>query len=421
MNFLLSRPETSKEFNRRLVLNQIRQHGGIARSDIVRLTGLSKATVSAIVAELIETGLVVENGNQNSPVGRPRIALALVPDANFAVGAELTDEECRIVLVNLHAEPVRRVSRPVVTADLTVASLLPLLEACVAEATAGIDQSRILALGVCIPGIVNSPQGVVTYSVIVPWQNVALGEALSTCFTYPVAVFSRGTAATWGERWYGAGKAAENLLYIRIGSGIVGGLVLHGQPYLGHHFGAGELGHVMVDPDGLRCRCGNRGCLATVATTGALLNRVRHLLHIVPSDTPADALRWKVQHQPDCLTLADVVAAADTGNRVAIQAFAEVGRWVSIAAAAAVNLLNLEMLIVGGPLASAGDHLLQPLRAELAQRTLPIHLAQLLVVASLLKEDAPAIGAASLVLHEFMSPLQPAITPALSSDGVSLF
>ncbi|MEZ4728958.1 MAG: ROK family transcriptional regulator [Caldilineaceae bacterium] len=421
MNFLLSRPETSKEFNRRLVLNQIRQHDGIARSDIVRLTGLSKATVSAIVADLMETGLVVENGNQNSPVGRPRIALALVPDANFAVGVELTDEECRVVLVNLHAEPVRRVSRPVANADLTVASLLHLLESCVAEVTAGIDQQRILALGVCIPGIVNPPQGVVTYSVILPWQNVALGEALSACFAYPVAVFSRGTAATWGERWYGAGKAVENLLYIRVGSGIVGGLVLHGQPYLGRHFGAGELGHVTVDPDGLRCRCGNRGCLATVATTGALLNRVRHLLQTAPSNAPADGLWQKVQQQPDDLTLTDVVMAANTGNQVAIQAFAEVGRWVGVATAAAVNLLNLEMLIVGGPLARAGEHLLQPLRAELAQRTLPIHLAQLLVVTSVLKEDAPAIGAASLVLHELMSPLQPAITPALSSDGVSLF
>lgn len=417
MTSLLSRAETGKEFNRRLVLKQIRHHAGISRSDIVRLTGLSKATVSAIVAELIETGLVVENGNQNPPVGRPKISLALVADANYALGAELTDEGCRVVLVNLDAKPIRQIFRPVLSPDLGADTLVRLLAECVVEAIAGIDTTRILGLGVCVPGIVDPTKGMVTYSVILPWKDVALGEALKHRFPFPVAVFSRGSAATWGERWYGAGQDANNLLYLRVGSGIVGGLVINGQPYLGRDFGAGELGHVTVQPDGPLCRCGNRGCLATVATTGALLNRVRQLLR----EDPANALWSAAQNHLDNLTLLDVAPAAEASNPIALQAFAEVGRWLAVALASVVNLLNLEMVIIGGPMARAGDHLLHPLKRELAQRALPTHLDRMPVVASVLKEDAPAVGAASLVLHELMEPLQTPPTSALSSDRVSLF
>jgi predicted NBD/HSP70 family sugar kinase len=413
---LLSKAETGKEFNRRLVLKQIRQQAGISRSDIVRLTGLGKATISAIVGELIEAGLVIESGNQNPSVGRPKISLTFVANANFALGAELTDEGCRVVLVNLDAKPLRQSFRPVVVQNLAVSTLLQLLVECVAEVTAGIDVTRILALGVCVPGIVNPPKGVITYSVILPWKDVDLGAALRQHFPFPVAVFSRGSAATWGERWYGAGKEVSNLLYLRVGSGIVGGLVINGQPYLGSEFGAGELGHITVDPQGPLCRCGNRGCLATLATTNALLNRVRQLLR---EDT-GNAL-WRDIQTLDTLELQAVIRAAETGNPIAAQGLAEVGQWLALAVASVVNLLNLEMVIIGGPLARAGNYLLAPLQRELAQRALPTHLSHLQVVASVLKEDAPAVGAASLVLHELMEPFQSALLPALSDNRISLF
>ncbi len=414
MSFPLVNLDSGKQpnrYNQRLVLDLIRQRTHLSRSDLVRMTGLSKATVSAIVAELIEHGLVQETGNQNTQIGRPRVSLSLVSDANFALGAEVTTEECRVVLTNLHAEPIKRVARPILTSDLSVTALLDILEECVTSVTEGVDPARILALGVCIPGIVDSAAGVVTLSVILPWKNVALAQELRQRFAFPIAVFSRGNAATWGERWYGAGRDVDNLLYVRVGTGIVSGLVMHGQPYLGRNYGAGELGHMTVQPDGVLCRCGNRGCLATVATTDALLNRVRQLLR---NDTD-NGLWATMQHNFDHLTLTDVVTAVAAENPVAQQALAEVGRWLGVALASVINLLNLEMIIVGGPMALAGDYLLVPLQNELAQRALPTHLANLPVTASLLKEDAPSVGAASLVLHEFLSPLQVATKPALLS------
>jgi predicted NBD/HSP70 family sugar kinase len=411
------RLDLTKELNRRLILEQIRRREPISRSEIVDATGLSKAAVSSIVAELMEAGLVEESGSQSTAVGRPRILLSLIPDAAFTVGAELTNQECRVILTNLRAEPVARFVQPVTSTDLSVETLLEILQKSVQRVTAGVDAEQILALGLCVPGIVDPAAGQVAFSVLLPWRNVSLGLAAAPHFTYPVAVFSRGNAATWGERWYGAGQRATNMLYVRVGTAIVGGLVVNGQPYLGQGFGAGELGHVTVQPDGALCRCGNQGCLATVATVDTLLSRVSQLLR-EDRDNP---LWSRIHDDLNSLTLEDVIWAAEADNPTALQALAECGRWLAIAIASAVNLLNLDMVIIGGPLEQAGEKLLGPLRAELGQRALPTHLARVEVVPSALKEDAPSIGAASLVLHELMSPNPLPVALGTFTERASLF
>ena len=414
---MLQRLDHSKELNRRLILEKIRRSELISRSEIVDATGLSKAAVSSIVAELMEAKLVVETGSQSTAIGRPRILLSLVPDAAFTVGAELTNQECRVTLTNLRAEPVARFFQPLASGDLSVGTLVGILQSCVQQVTAGIAPERILTLGLCVPGIVDPSTGQVAFSVLLPWRNVDLGQIVAQRFPYPVAVFSRGSAATWGERWYGAGKTATHMLYVRVGTGIVGGLVLNGQPYLGQGFGAGELGHVTVQPDGALCRCGNQGCLATVATLDSLLSRVSQLLR----DSRDNPLWSRVHDDLNALTLDDVLWAAVADNPVALQALAEMGRWLAIAIASAVNLLNLDMIIIGGPLEQAGEKLLEPLRAELSQRALPTHLARVTVVPSALKEDAPSIGAASLVLHELMSPNPLPMALGSFTERTSLF
>ncbi len=414
---MLQRIDQTRELNRRLILEQIRRREPISRVDIVDATGLSKAAVSSIVSELMETGLVEEIGSLSSAIGRPRIMLSLVPHAAYTLGAELTNQECRVILTNLRAEPVASFAQPINSADLSVETLLDILQSCVQQVAVGINPEQILALGLCVPGIVDPATSQVAFSVLLPWRNVALGPALAMRFAYPVALFSRGNAATWGERWYGAGQTAVNMLYVRVGSGIVGGLVLNGQPYLGQGFGAGELGHVTVQPDGVLCRCGNRGCLATVATVDTLLSRVSQLLR----DARSNPLWGRVHGDLNALTLEDIVWAAEMENPVALQVLAETGRWLAIAVASAVNLLNLDMVIIGGPLEQVGEKLLGPLRAELSQRALPTHLARVEVVPSALKEDAPSIGAASLVLHELMSPNPLPIALSSFADRTSLF
>jgi len=414
---MIAKLDSTKEFNRKLVFGQIRDAAYISRSDIVDKTGLSKAAVSSIVAELMESGLVEETGSQSPTVGRPRIMLSLIATARLALGAELTDHECRVILTDLRAGPLKSVARPLVGADLTVNTLLTFLQECVADVLVGVDERKILGMGLTIPAVVDPSSSTVLLSIILPWRNVALAEALKERFPFPVGLFSRGSAATWGERWYGAGQAVRNLLYVRVGNGIVAGLVINGQPYVGQGFGAGELGHITVQPNGALCRCGNQGCLATVATTESLLNRVRHLLREHPEDPLWNALNNHLEQ----LTVDDLFRALADDNSVVQQALTEIAQWLAIALASAVNLLNLDLIIVGGPIMGAGEALLEPLRLHLKQRALPTHLARINVVASALKEDAPSIGAASLILHEAMAPASLPLLPPSFAGQIALF
>lgn len=415
---MIARPDNTKEFNRKLVLAEIRSNEFVSRSEIVNNTGLSKAAVSSLVTEMLEQGLVEEIGSQSTVKGRPRITLALLPQTWLALGAELTDHECRVVLTDLRATPLKEVAYPLTTTDLTVDNLLDFLQKCVAEVLVGVDEQKIIGMGLTIPAVVNPSTSTVLLSVLLPWRDINLSEELSRRFAFPVALVSRGNAATWGERLYGAGQKVPNLLYVRVGNGIVAGLVINGQPYLGQGFGAGELGHVTVQPDGAICRCGNQGCLATVATTESLLMRVRRILR----EYPADPL-WQVlsNHHLEDLTLADVFRATADGNSVVQQALDEIAVWLAIALASAVNLLNLDRIIVGGPMMMVGEALLKPLRTHLQQRALPTHLARIDVVASALKETAPSIGAASLILHEALAPNPTPLLSAAFSERITLF
>lgn len=388
-----------RERSRRLVLEQIMSRRDVSRQEIVDATGLSKAAISDIVSDLMASGLVHETGRQNSAVGRPRISLSFIPEARYLIGAEINSHECRAILTNLHAEPLRTSIHSIAQANLSPEALCQALADNLKTLVQDLPPEKIVGVGVAIPGVVAPTTGTVLASVILPWHNVAFGDLLRDRIPYPSLLFSRGSAATWGERWYGIGRNIENLLYVRVGSGVVAGLVVDGKPYWGPRFGAGELGHVTVQPDGELCRCGNRGCLATVATVDALVMRVRQLLR----EDMSDPLWEQLGHHVERLDLQTLVAATEAGNVTAKKGFAEVAKWLAIAISSAVHLLDLQMVVIGGPMIQAGPHLFDPLRAELGQRTMPTHFHDLQLEPAQLRENGPAIGAASLMLHELIS------------------
>ncbi len=402
--------EASRDFSHHLVLEQVLRKGRISRAEIAQVTGLSKTTVSAVVSHFLEAGLVQEIGQARTAVGRPRTLLQIVPDAYLAVGAEVGGETCRVVLTNLRAQPLVRQVGPLEnpTPEETLQRLRSLVEA----AIEGVDARRILGLGVSVPGVVEPVSGRVVRSVVLGWDEVPLGERLLQIFPWQrIGVFSRGYSASWAECWHGAGKGVRNLVYVRAGTGIGIGMVLNGSAYLGKHFNAGEIGHTTVQPEGELCRCGNRGCLETVASTKALVQKAHRLL----AEHPTDWLSLKVQGQGMRLDWPTLVTAAKEGSSLAAEVLAEGGRWLGLALSFVVNLLAPEMIIFGGPLAEAWHWVLGPLQEELARRSQPTSVSLVKIVLSTLKEDAPAIGAASLVLRELTTPVHAAAMPPLVS------
>lgn len=394
-----------RQANSDAVLDLLRDRRRTTRTELARLTGLSKATVSEIVNGFLQDGFAHEVGKHQAGRGRSRVVLEFNPDARLVLGAQLDDDACTVVLANLYGQPQATVVAPVRGGAPTdfIAATCAAVEALRPQAAA-----PIVGLGVGAPGSIDPRGRRVTAWVPEGWQDVPLAELLEARLDLPVLAANRAKVAALGEIWHGVGKGIANLVYVFVGNGIVAGIVIDGQLYFGSGGVAGELGHVTVEPNGQLCGCGNYGCLHTVASEPAILRLVRA----------------KARHTDDLLatrltrgtlgpvTLDLVLDAARQGDGVVLETLAEAGTYLGRAIANLVNLLNPQMVVIGGPLARLGDPFLGPIRREVRRRALWDSLAGLTLVPSALGDEAGAIGAAALLLESLASlPAQPASAP----------
>lgn len=258
----------TRAINLRLVLQHLFAGRAVSRADLARTTGLTPATVSNLVAELEDGGLIREVGARRgaAQVGKPPTMYALRPDARCVVALDLSDDdEFRAALVDLAGEVKARLVAEGGDGDgqTNLWRVTELTQRALAAATA-----PVLGVGVGTPGVVNE-SGVVLEASNLGWHGLALSNELAAETGVPVHVGNDANAAALAEYARGRG-ARQNLAVIKIGLGVGAGLVLNGQPFLGEHFTAGEIGHLVVDPDGPRCRCGNQGCLETFVAAPAV-------------------------------------------------------------------------------------------------------------------------------------------------------
>lgn len=251
-------PSHARRHNRTLVLQTLATHGPLSRADIARRTGLTRVTVSDLVAELIDSTLVVELGQRTeSRPGKPATLLRIDRDACHIVGVDLSDlSTFRSCLVDLEGTVL---STHEVATDGATGEQATLLAAQAARTAMASATAPVLGVGVGTPGIVDSLGRVLTAPNL-GWSDLALQQRLSAELLVPVHVANDANAAVMAERRYGT--AAADLLLIRVGGGVGAGVLLDGVPRLGTHFAAGEIGHVVVGTDGgPPCACGKAGCL----------------------------------------------------------------------------------------------------------------------------------------------------------------
>lgn len=366
------------------------------RTDLVRLSGLSKATVSETIADLIERGFISERGKRQPARGRSQVIIEFNPQARLVLGAQFTDHGCQAVLTDLRARPVASAERPL--SGTSPDQFIDALVQCVEELRAAHPGIPVIGLGVGVPGLVDSSGRHVIVSVPFNWSEVPLSGMLEARLGLPVRLVNRAKAAALGEYWQGEHKEPgerDNLAYVFVGAGIVCGLVFDGQPYFGSGGAAGEIGHLTVVPDGPLCGCGNRGCLHMLASESAIVRAVRSRLR---QDSRADADALVPGGQLGMMTLDTIIAAAEAGNTAIRSTVEESARYLGIAIANLVNLVNPSVVVIGGPVAGFGDVLIDTVRAEVRQRALWDALHGVRLVLSNLGDSAGAIGAAALLL-----------------------
>jgi glucokinase len=257
------------------------------------------------------------------------------------------------------------------------------------------SREGVRALGVGSAGLVDR-NGVMRYAPNLAWREFPLRERVSAAVGLPTLVENDANAAAWGEFRFGAGRGSRDMLLVTVGTGIGGGIVIEGKLFRGAHGFAGEIGHIIVEPGGPRCGCGNLGCWEQVASGKAIGRLGRE----AAAEHPESPLAELAGGDPQEVTGVEVTKAAKKGDHIAIRILEEVGRRLGEGIAGLVNVLDPEMVVVGGGAIEAGELLLRPARdAFVASVEAPEHRPQVSVVAAALA-NAGAVGVADLAWLE---------------------
>jgi glucokinase len=269
---------------------------------------------------------------------------------------------------------------------------LPTIE----TAVASVIDDGVVTIGVGMAGLVDGRTGVLLTTPNLVWRNLPIGMRLRAAFSVPVSVDNDATAAAWAERCLGSSRDHDDSLFVGVGTGIGGGIVMGGRIVRGAHGLAGEIGHVIVEPDGPMCGCGNRGCWEQVASGLAIARAGARTV----GDEPGSAIGRLVDGDPRRVTGQIVTEAARAGDAAATAILAEVGRRLGEGVAGLVNVLDPEIVVVGGGASEAGELLLAPLRAAcLASLEGADVRPEVPIVPAALGNDAGAIGAGLLALE----------------------
>jgi N-acetylglucosamine repressor len=385
----LTRQQT-RAHNRRLVLRTIYERLEISRADVARETRLTPTTVSDVVGELMDRGLVVEIGYGPSEGGKPPILLSVDGDARHLIGIDLASDEFCGAVVNLRGTIRHRASLALDGQDGEAA--LALVYDLVDELIAATD-SPLLGIGIGTPGLMDPHDGVVRRAVNLNWQDLPLRRLLQERYHLPVYVANDCHVAALGEYTFGAGRGAENLVVIKIGHGVGAGIVLNGQPFYGDTFGAGEIGHVTVVENGRPCRCGNSGCLETVASARAIVEQAQAIARREPG-----SLLHSLAGTPGAITLdaiSEAVAAGDGALKAVID---DAGHYLGIAAANLVGVLSPQRMLIAGPAACLGEGLVDVVEREMTSRSLALVAEGTEIGLSTMGPDIVILGASALVL-----------------------
>jgi len=384
-----------KNLNQALILNLVREYELISRNEIAKLTKLTPATISNLTNSLIKDGYLEEKGEGNSPVGRKPIFLKLTEKNHFVIGIDLERvTTIKAAIVNLKANIVCKVEHTLDINDPSgvVNSIVNATYELVDNAKIKIE--KIAGIGIGSPGLIDHKRGKIIYSVYPGWKNVPLKALVTQELDIPVIVDTDTNAPALAEYRYGAGKGAQNLAYVTIGPGVGTGIIIGGELYRGIDGAAGEFGHTVIDLNGFPCRCGNYGCLETFITESSLIRQATEEIK-KGKKSLISSLAKGGKISPEI-----IYESALMGDKLAVSLIKQTGFYLGMGLVNLVNLLNPEVIIVGGNISCVADILLESAREVVSSKALSTPARRVKILPSSLGKNAGIIGAATLVLDQ---------------------
>jgi glucokinase-like ROK family protein len=400
----------------RLILDAVRFDRAASRAALVEVTGLSRAVVAQRVAELIDLGLVAEEGMAPSAGGRPPRQLRFRADAGYILAADLGATSVDVAIADLSARILDRRSQP---ADIAAGPEVVLAEVdrLFGEMTASLPESApaLVGVGLGIPGPVEFETGRPVSPPIMPgWDNYGLRERLEARYQAPVWVDNDANLMAMGEWRHGRAAGEQNVVFVKVGTGIGAGLIADGVLHRGSQGAAGDVGHIQVGDD-VVCRCGNVGCLEAVAGGQAIARD-----GLVLSQDGRSSRLAALRERDGGVSAATVAEAARHGDPASLELIITAGRVIGGTLASVVNFFNPSLIVIGGGVAGAGDSFLAAIRESVYRRSLPLATRELRIEQSALGDTAGVIGAAAVVADELFGPHGLAGTLSRQAVGVDL-
>ena len=383
------RSETVRRANLSAIVRELHARGPLSRSELVARTGLTRSAIRDLVGELVAADLVSEE--RPAPLGTPGRPSPLVrpnPEDAVVLALEIAVDTLAVALVGLGGTVLEliRIERP--RDHLTVDEVAGDLAELVDEVRARRPSAEpLVGAGLAVVGLVRRPAGCVAMAPNLGWIDVPLGERLAGALDMaePISIANDADLGALAEVRRGAARGADTVIFISGEVGVGGGIVVDGAPLTGVAGYAGEVGHLPVNPAGRPCHCGSVGCWETEIGSFALLRRAGH-----PEDGGAAAVDL-------------VLAEAAAGDRRALDAMTEVGRWVGFGLAGLVNVLDPRLIVLGGLLGRIHPYLAATVDAELDRLALRAPRRLVRVVPATLGIDAPLLGAAELAFERLLA------------------
>ncbi len=388
------------------IFDIIRREGPLSRAQLVRITALSKSTVSLHVDRLLKVGVIKEEARQTDSGPGRRSLLRFASDRGIVVGIELGVTSIDVAVCDLEATVLASYSEALDIAAGPVPVLTRAYEI-IRDLLEKVDHEHgpLRGIGIGLPGPVNRTLGSVVSPPIMPgWDRYPVRDEVASYFEIPCFVDNDVNVMALGEARAGSACGSESFLFVKIGTGIGAGIVIDGELYRGFKGSAGDIGHIGIDGETTRCSCGNRGCLEVVAGGGAIARKGRELAESGASPFLAEAaVRLAAEDPTREISAVEVGVAASQGDTAALELVIESGRHVGSVLAKLVNFFNPEMVVLGGGTVNIGDAFVAAIREMVIRRSTQLATVDLVVRRSAFGEQSGMVGAAFMVVDELFS------------------
>lgn len=382
-----------KQLNSALIMDGLLAGAPISRANLAQQTGLNRSTISSLVTGLIDRNLIREVGLEEADSrGRPGMLLELNPGGGSVVGIEINVDYMALILTDFTALTIwqRHVQYDRNTPQAEVLALAETLidEALCAGDTHGL---RPLGIGLALPGLVDTEQGVLICAPNLKWRDVSFRDRWGQKYGVPLYVENDDNCSAMGEYYFGVAKERDHFLFIGTGAGLTSGLMLNGEIYRG---AGGYAGEIIVESGGELCSCGRRGCWETLVGPRAV---VRGVIHALENGAPS-LIPKVVGNDLDRITMEIVIEAADRGDQLALDTLADIALHLGSGIANLITIFNPELVVLGGSLIPASNYLIAPISRITVAEALPDVSAQVALTLSALGMTACVKGAVAQVI-----------------------